>query len=162
MRIIVKNKFVSWGGSSKVEDEAGNALYRVKGKAFSWTRKKKLVDLSGNVLYRIRNKWPTWLLHSAFICDVDGNKLLRVRQNLSFKRFYTVEDCADDIQFEGYPLYGMQVTKNGEYIGAIKKEFWALRDYFVLDIPDGQDPTFMIALTIAIDNIGDKSRSQSA
>ena len=161
MKIIVKNKYISWGGSSKVEDEAGNPLYRVKGKVFSWTRKKTLVDLSGNVLYRIRNKWPTFLMHSAFICDADGNKLCKVRQNLSFKRIFAVENCADEILIDGVPLYGMTVTRNGEYIGTITRKFWSLRDYFILDVPDGQDPTFMIALTIAIDNIHDKSRGQS-
>ena len=161
MKIIVKNKFVSWGGSSKVEDEYGKPLYKVKGKAFSWTKKKTLKDLKGNVLYRIRNKWPTWLLHSAFICDVDGNKMLKVRQQIKFNHIFTVEDCADDIQFDGYPLYGMQVTRNGEYAGTITKKFWSLRDYFELNIPDGQDPAFMIALTIAIDNIQDKDKRRS-
>ena len=161
MKIIVKNKYVSWGGSSKVEDEAGNALYRVKGKVFSWTKKKRLLDLNGNLLYRIRNKWPTFLMHSALICDVDGNKLCKVRQRLSFSRLYSVEDCSDDIQIDGVPLSGMNVTRNGEYIGTITRKFWSLRDYFVLDIPNGQDPTFMIALTIAIDNIHDKSRGQT-
>ena len=161
MNIIVKNKFFSFGGGSKVEDEAGNALYRVKGIFLSWTRRKRLVDLNGNVLYKIRNKWPTFLLHSAFICDVDGNKLLKLKQNLRFKHPFVVQDCSDDIQIEGYPLTGMQVTRNGEFLGNIKKEFWALRDYYVLDIPDGQDPTFLIALTVAIDNVHDRARGQS-
>ena len=161
MKIIVKNKFISWGGSSKVEDAAGNPLYRVKGRMFSWTRKKRLVDLNGNLLYKIRNKWTTWLLHSAFICDANGKKLCRVRQNLSFKRLYAVEDSADNILLDGVPYSGMTVTRNGEYIGTITRKVWTLRDYFVLDVPDGQDPTFMIALTIAIDNIHDKSRGQT-
>lgn len=161
MKIIVKNKFVSWGGSSKVEDASGKALYRVKGKAFSWTRKKTLLDLNGNVLYRIRNKWPTFILHSAFICDKDGNKICKVKQNLSFKHNYLIEETRDSIQVNGYILNGMQVTRNNQYIGTIKKEFWALRDYFVLDVPDDQDPTFLIALVIAMDNIQDKSSGQS-
>ena len=161
MRIIVKNKFFSWGGSSKVEDEAGNPLYSVKGKVFSFTAKKRLVDLNGNVLYKIRNKWPTFLLHSAFICDADGNKLCKVRVSMRLSRVYVVEDCADDIQIDGFPLYGMEVRRNGEYIGTITKKFWSLRDYYELDLPDGKDPTFMIALSIAIDNVHDKSRGQT-
>ena len=162
MKIIVKNKFISWGGSSKVEDEAGNALYKVKGKAFSWTKKKTLCDLNGNVIYRIRNKWPTFLLHSAFILDRAGNKICKIKQTFfNFQKLYDVQQCADDIQVDGYILSGTRVTRNGEYIGTIRKEFWALRDYFVLDVPDGQDPTFLIAFTIAIDNIGDKARAQA-
>ncbi|MCH5152330.1 MAG: LURP-one-related family protein [Clostridiales bacterium] len=162
MKIIVKNKFVSWGGSSIVEDEAGNQLYQVKGKAFSWHKKKTLLDMNGNVLYRIRNKWPTFLLHSAYICDKDGNKLCKVKANLSFKHGYVIQETNEDIQVHGYILSGMQVSRNGVYIGTVTKEFWALRDYFVLDVLDGQDPTFLIALVIAIDNIQDKSQGQAS
>ena len=161
MKIIVKNKFVSWGGSSKVEDEAGNPLYRVKGKAFSWTRKKTLLDLNGNVLYRIRNKWPTFLLHSAYVCDKDGNRICKVKQNISFKQAYVIEETRDDIRVNGYILSGMQVARNGQYLGTVTKKFWSLRDYFELDVLDGQDPSFLIALVIAIDNVNDKSQGSS-
>ena len=161
MKIIVKNKFVSWGGSSKVEDEAGNSLYSVRGKAFSWTKKKRLLSNDGRVLYRIRNKWPTFIMHSAFICDSQDNVICKVKMNLSFKQMYVFEQTSENIQVSGYILDGMQVVRNGVYIGTIKKEFWALRDYYVLDVPNGQDPTFLIALTIAIDNIHDKSQNKS-
>lgn len=162
MKIIVKNKFVSWGGSSKVQDADGNDIYTVKGRAFSWTKKKILKDMDGNVLYRIRNKWPTFMLHSALIHDESGNKICKIKQTFfNFKNLYEVKESDDDIQVTGYITSGMQVTRNGEYIGTIKKDFWKLRDYFVLDVPDGQDPAFMIAFTIAIDNIGDKSAKQN-
>ena len=160
-KIIVKNKFVSWGGSSKVEDEAGNALYEVQGHAFSWTRRKTLCDLKGNVLYKIRNKWPTFIMHSAYITDGNDNTLCRVKETLNFNQLYMVDETRDDIQITGYILQGVQVVRNGVLIGTIKKEFWKLRDYFVLEYPDMQDPAFLIALTIAIDNIGDKNKSSS-
>ena len=117
--------------------------------------------MNGNVLYRIRNKWPTFLLHSAYVCDPDGNKICKVKANLSFKQAFIVEETSDNIQVNGYPLTGMQVARNGQYIGTITKEFWALRDYFVLDFLDGQDPSFLIALTIAMDNIQDKAQRQA-
>ena len=161
MQIIVKNKFFSWGGSSKVEDEAGKSLYQVRGAFFSWTRRKKILDLEGNLLYKVRNKWPTFLLHSALVFDANGNKICKIRQTLRMNRIFLVEDCAQDIQIMGAPLLGMSVVVNGETIGSITKKFWSLRDYFVLDVPDGQDPTFLIAMTIAIDNIHDKARGQS-
>ena len=158
MKIIVKNKFVSWGGSSKVEDTNGNQLYRVKGKAFSWTRKKTVLDNDGNVLYVIRNQWPTFFLHSAYIYDAHGNKICKVKQNISFKQGFIFEETKDNIQVNGYLLNGMQVARNGVYLGTVTKEFWAMRDYFVLDVLDGSDPTFLIAIVIAIDNIGDRSK----
>lgn len=161
MKIIVKNKFVSWGGSSKVEDEAGNALYRVKGSAFTFTHRKRLLDLNGNLLYKIRNKWPTVIMHSAYVSDGNGNKLCRVKEKFKIGQPFLVDETSDDIQITGYILHGLQVVCNGVLIGTIKKEVWKLRDYFVLDVPVEQNAAFMIALTIAIDNIGDKNKSSS-
>lgn len=161
MKIIVKNKFISWGGSSKVEDEHGKALYKVKGKAFSWTRKKILKDLNGNVLYIIKNKWPTWLLHSAYICDSRGNKICRVRQNIKFNEIYKVEETRDEIKVIGNPWDGMQVARNGQYIGTVTRKILSFTDTFILELLDGQDPAFLIAMTIAFDNIQDKSNNQS-
>ena len=40
MTFSVKNKFVSLGGGSFVEDDNGNRLFKVKGKMFSPTRKE--------------------------------------------------------------------------------------------------------------------------
>ena len=40
MKFYVKNKFLSWGGSSEVLNENKEPIYKVKGKVFSITRKK--------------------------------------------------------------------------------------------------------------------------
>ena len=162
MKIIVKNKLVSWGGSSTVQDEAGKDLYRVKGKILSLSKKKKLVDMSCNVLYCIRNKVPTLIRHSAFICDKNGKKICKVARDVSIRSNYTVEGLGDNITVKG-SLTGssMEVRVNGEIIGSIRNEFFSLTDCFVIDTVDGQDPTFLVALVVAIDNIRDNARGQS-
>ena len=45
MKIYVKNKLVSLGGSSTVKDANGNDIIKVKGKFLSLTRKKKILDM---------------------------------------------------------------------------------------------------------------------
>lgn len=52
MTFSVKNKFVSLGGGSFVEDDNGNRLFKVKGKMFSPTRKKILCDINGKKTVR--------------------------------------------------------------------------------------------------------------
>ena len=47
MKVYIKNKFMSLGGSSTVVDENKQPIYKVKGKIISITKKKKIKDMSG-------------------------------------------------------------------------------------------------------------------
>ena len=51
------------------------------------------------------------------------------------------------------------IFKNGETVGAIKRNMDFMRDSFVLEINDNEDVAFFVALVIAIDNIRDKDRN---
>lgn len=78
MTFSVKNKFVSLGGGSFVEDDNGNRLFKVKGKMFSPTRKKILCDINGKKLFVIRNKFWHFFRKSAFIYNENGEKILKL------------------------------------------------------------------------------------
>ena len=69
MKVYIKNKFISLGGSSTVVDENKQPLYKVKGKIISVTKKKKIKDMSGKTLFTVRNKWLNFFTHKAFIYD---------------------------------------------------------------------------------------------
>ena len=57
MKFYVKNKFLSWGGSSEVLNENKEPIYKVKGKVFSITHKKYICDMEDNRLFMVRNKY---------------------------------------------------------------------------------------------------------
>lgn len=157
MKLYVKNKLGSIGGSSKVLDENKEPVYKVKGKIFSITRKKRICDLDGNVLYRVRNKYWHFFLKSAFIYDADGEKIVTVKRKLRLKNDYSVQGTQDEIKIDG-TIFGwnFKVIKNGEIIGTIKRNFTVFVDAFELDVDNPDDAPFMIALVIAIDNITDR------
>lgn len=158
MKIIIKNKFFSLRGSSNVEDESGRALFQVKGKFFTFTAEKELYDMNGKLLYTIRNKFFNWWYPSAYICDANGNKLARIKRNLSIKHDYSIEGINSDIRLDGtFWGYTSKVYRDNKFIGTLKKEFWAMRDYFTLEVEDGEDAAFLVALVIALDNIQDKA-----
>ena len=157
MKLYVKNKFGSIGGSSKVLNENNEPAYKVKGRVFSITRKKRICDLDGNVLYRVRNKYWHFFLKSAFIYDADGEKIVTVKRKLRLKNDYSVQGTQDEIKIDG-TIFGwnFKVIKNGEIIGTIKRNFTVFVDAFELDVDNPDDAPFMIALVIAIDNITDR------
>jgi len=157
MKLIIKNKIISLGGGSTVTDEAGSPVYKVKGRVFSPTHLKKITDLEGHVLYKVRNKMLKFLFNKAYIKDDRGNKIAKVTNEglLSFK---TV-DYEDNIVIKRNAYLDYDIIKNGDIVGAVRRNLDLLRDSFMLEINDNEDVAFFVALVIAMDNIRDNDRN---
>ncbi|MBQ9485325.1 MAG: LURP-one-related family protein [Clostridia bacterium] len=156
MKLIIKNKILSLGGASFVENEAGEQVYVIKGKIFSPTRKKIVQNMNGETLYKVRNKWFNFIFNKAYIMDVEGNKIAKVTNDGLFG--LKVVDYPDNIVIKGGIKWRREITKNGELVGAITRNFAVMRDAFTLEINDNEDIPFFVALVIAMDNIRDKDR----
>lgn len=155
MKLYIKNKFITLRGSSSVTDESGSDVFVVKGTFFTFTHKKRIKDTDGKLLYKVRNKWINVFTHSAYIYDGEGKKVAKVKRKFGFKHEFVVEGYRDEISVKGdFLSWTLDVFRNGEQIGTIRREF-ALTDSFVLETVTENDAAFMVALVIAIDNIGD-------
>ena len=158
MKFYVKNKFLSWGGSSEVLNENKEPIYKVKGKVFSITRKKYICDMEDNRLFMVRNKYWHLFLKSAFIYDAEGNKLLKVKRKFAIKNDYSVQGTEDEYAIDGSVFgWNFSVIKNGEVIGTIKRELNFIVNSFEVNVENPENAPFMIAFVIAIDNIVDRS-----
>lgn len=163
MKVVVRNKILSIGGSSVVEDENGNDIYRVKGKVFSPTRKKTIYDMEGNKLFEVRNKFWKFITQRAFIKDCSTNeRLATVKYGVwTTNGRYVVEDYKDEIEIVGKRFsLSREVKKNGETMANITSEFLKVADNFTIDANE-EDIPFLSALVIAIDNIKDKEKKDN-
>lgn len=159
MKLFIKNKFFSIGGSSFVTNEAGENVYKVKGKWFSPTRKKIIKDMQGEKLYKVRNKWFNFFFNKAYIYDAEGEKIAKLT-NDGITGLKLV-DYPDNINIaRGAFKLKREICKNGECVGYVTRDFSFFRDSFTLDINDNEDIAFFVALVIAIDNIRDKDRNE--
>lgn len=161
MKVYIKNKTISWGGDSVVLDENKQTLFKVKGKAFSPTHKKRIKDSSGKTIYTIRNKFWKLTRRTAFVYDENKVKVAKVIfKMLSAKREYFVEGSNDEIKIIGqYFSPRCEITKNGEIIGIITRDFKLFGDAFELEAEEENMP-FLIALVIALDNIEDSKKNK--
>lgn len=157
MKLFIKNKLASVNGSSKVTNENDEEIFKVKGKFFSISRKKKIYDMQGNLLYIVKNKVFNWFKHSSFIISSSGQKLAKVT-NRFWGGGFDVLGYTDEISVEGYTLSGFTVLKNGETIGTITCNFFSMVDNFEVTVSDNEEPAFLVALIIAIDNIKDRRK----
>ena len=157
MELSIRNKWVSIGGSSVVQDVNGNDVLKVKGKVFSFTRKKVVTDLEDNVKYIVRNKFWRLFTYRAFVLDASGQQKAMLRRKIfSFHDRYTVQTDLGEMEIIGNFLqFNYKIMLNGKEIGHVARKI-SLRDSFVLTIDDEYDYMFMVALVIAVDNITDR------
>lgn len=159
MKVYIKNKLVSLGGSSTVVDVQQNPVFQVKGRIISPTRKKILCDKDGNRLYSIRNRFINIFIHKAFIYDKDGNRVATVKDKwLNLHNEYFILGTQDEYKIEGkFFSLTSQILKNGVVAGIIRRQITFFVDAFELDAGESEMP-FMIALVIALDNICDRKQ----
>lgn len=157
MELLIKNKWVSLGGSSVIQDVNGKDVMKVKGKVFSFTRKKFLTDLNDNVKLIVRNKFWRLFTYKAFVLDADNNVKATVRRKIfSFHDRYFVTSDLGEMEIIGNIFqFNYKILLNGKEIGHVARKI-SLRDSFVLTIDDNYDAVFMAALVIAVDNITDR------
>lgn len=163
MKLFIKNKYITIGGSSYVKDENDKDMFAIKGKVFSITHKKEVYDTNGNLHYIVRNKFWHFINDSTYIYDKDKNKIAMLANNkFDFKHKFVLTGYKDDITISGnllqFPDIKMEITKNGQKIGTLTKDFNILRDTYTLEIDNEQDAPFMVALAIGVDNIFDTAK----
>ncbi|MBO4428536.1 MAG: LURP-one-related family protein [Clostridia bacterium] len=162
MELSIRNKWVSLGGSSVVQDTAGNDVFKVKGKVFSFTAKKTITDLNDNVKYVVRNKFWRLFTYRAFILDPEENVKAEIRRKIFslHDRYFVTSDMGELEVIGNIFQFNYKILLNGQEIGHVARKI-SLRDSFVLTINDDVDAAFMVALVIAIDNITDRKDQNS-
>ena len=160
MKLFIKNKFITIDGSSYAINENNKNVFKVKGKWFSLTKKKKIYDMDGELLFVVRNKFWHFINNSCLIYNGDKELVVKITdKGFDFRNSFIVQGIKDEIIFSGnlfqFPNIKMEISKNGEKIGTLIKEFNMFRDTFTLDVDSEEDAGLFVALTIAIDNIFD-------
>ena len=154
MEVYIRNKWVSFGGSSVVKDVNENDILKVKGKVFTFTKKKMVCSMDDEVKYIVRNKFWTLFVKKAFILDKDGNQVALIKRKFfSVHDRYFVESKLGNFEIIGNILgFDYHIKLDGVEVGHISRKI-SLRDSFVLSVGEGCDLPFYVSFVIAIDNI---------
>lgn len=163
MELAIKNKWITLGGSSTVQDLEGKDVLYVKGRIFSFTRKKFIQDMEGNLKFIVRNKFWRLFQRKAFVENTNGEIIATIRRKIfSLHDHYYVYSNLGDLQIRGNILgFDYHITLDGKEIGHISRKI-SLRDSYVLSIDDSYDYVTFVALVIAVDNITDRRRQDSS
>ena len=165
IELSIRNKWISFRGSSVVKDTSENDVLKVQGKFFTVTYKKFIQTLEGETKYIVRNKFWKLFAYKAFVIDpVTKEHVVTIRRKVfSFHDRYFMKSKLGDIEIRGNILcFDYHIFLNGKEVGHVARKI-SLRDSFVLTIEDDNaDIYFWTALVIAIDNITDERANNSS
>ena len=153
MRFIIKQKFFSFGDSFVIKDEMGNPHFQVQGKVFSFGDKLRLYDMQGNEVVYIEQK--LFKLLPEYTIYYKGMPAAKVKKEFTFfKPRFNIESFIGNYTIEGN-FWGMDfnVLKNGRIVAQVSKSWFSFRDTYGVDIADGEDNAFILALVIVIDQV---------
>jgi len=153
LRFIIKQRIFSFGDSFIINDEMGNPRFQVQGKVFSIGDKLRIYDMQGNEIVYIEQK--LFKLLPEYTIYYSGMPAARVKKEFTFfKPRFNIESFIGNYTIEGN-FWGMDfnVLKNGRIVAQVSKRWFSLRDTYGVDISDGEDYAFILALVIVIDQV---------
>ncbi len=149
MKLYIKQKVFSWRDKFTVKDEAGNDRYFVEGELFSWGKKLHVTDLGGKEVAFIQQKVFSFL--PRYFVYVGGEEIAEIVKEFSILRpKYSIEGLGWDINGDFWS-HNYMITKNGNPIVTISKEWMTWGDSYELDIADPDDETVALAVVLTID-----------
>ena len=151
MKLYIKQKIFSWSDRFTVKDSSGNDRYFVEGELFSWGKKLHVYDMSGNEVAFIQQKVFSFL--PRYFVYVNGSEVAEIVKEFTFFfPRYSIAGLGWDIE-GSFMAHDYQITRNGQPIVIISKEWMTWGDSYELDITDSRDEIVALAVVLTIDAV---------
>ncbi|MCB0239835.1 MAG: LURP-one-related family protein, partial [Anaerolineae bacterium] len=150
----MREKLVSIGDDSWIENDRGEKVYKVDGKALRLRNTLILEDRSGQELAKIQTK-VVRIKDTMEIEGPNGETLGVVKKALitPVRERYTVKiGNGPDIDIQGNILdheYKFEIGR--DRIAEVSKKWFRIRDTYGVEIDPGQNDVVILAATVALD-----------
>ena len=155
-RYQMRQKLISVGGDSWIEDGNGERAFRVNGKALRMRRTLDLEDVSGNVLCRIQTR----VLHirdTMVIERPDGEQMAKVHKALITplrERWKVDVEDGDDIEIQGNIVdHEYELEVDGKKVAEVSKKWFRIRDTYGIQVGPDISPVLALAVAVALDSM---------
>lgn len=153
MKYLIRQHIFSFGDNFTIKDEMEQDRYMVSGKVFSFGDKLKIEDLNGNELFYIEQQLFRFL--PEYYIYAGGQQVASVKKQLTFfTPKFVIDSVYGSYDIEGNIFgYDFQISKDGIIVASISKKWFAFSDTYGVEIADGEDHAFLLALAIVIDQV---------
>lgn len=154
VRYQMREKLLSIGDDSWIEDDAGERVFKVNGKAARLRDTFVLEDLAGNEVARIKER----ALHVRDTMTIDlGDRRATVKKALVGlrPRFHVEVDGAADLKAHGNIVdHEYEIEQDGDTVAHVSRKWFRVRDTYGVEVLEGADTALVLAIVVAIDDMG--------
>ena len=169
MRYQMKQKLLSLGQDFTIEDEEGNAAYKVDGRAISFGAKYSFQDAAGEELAFISQKVLS--LKKRYQIFREEEMVAEVIRDFSWRALLGSGQHSDRLTIDvpGPDDYSVQgsffrceyrFTRGGQQVAQVSRNFFSFSDSYGIDISEGEDEVLILASAVVIDHICDSDESR--
>jgi uncharacterized protein YxjI len=153
-RYQMREKALAIGDDFWVEDDQGNRVFKVDGKALRIRSTFALKDASGTAVASIQERMMT--IRDTMVIELASGHKATVK-----KRLLGIRDRFN-IEVEGGPKltatgnfvdHEYEIEQDGTTVGRVSKKWFRIRDTYGIEVVEGADPAFMIAISVCIDEM---------
>ena len=161
MKYILSEKLMSIGNHFTILDENKNKLFYVDGKVLTIGEKLYINDTSGKRIFTIKKKLIR--LTDTYSIEKDGKVYATLRKDLIniISDKFDLKSPYGDIRIKGNFIdYDYKFKLNGDVIANVSKKFIAIRDKYIVEIDNFEDPLLILACTVIIDMISHENKNR--
>jgi uncharacterized protein YxjI len=159
-RYQMREKLLSIGDDSWIENAEGEHVFKVNGKALRVRRTLILEDLDGNELCKIQER-KLRVKDSMEIEGPQGHRLAIVKKAMITPlraRFDVNVEDGPDLRVQGNIVdHEYEIEADGTKIAEISKRWFRVRDTYGVEIAPGHDDIVVLAVAVAVDAMADRA-----
>jgi len=153
MKFLIRQKIFSIGEKFTIKDEQDKDCYQVKGAIFTLAKKLELLDMQEQTLISIRQKLFAFM--PEYFLLKGEEQVARIKQKFAFlKPKFEITGVNGTYSMEGnFLAYDFTLVKEGTVAATVSKKFFSFTDSYGVEVAQGEDPAFILALVIVIDQV---------
>jgi uncharacterized protein YxjI len=160
-RYQMRQRLLSIGDDFTIEDQDGNAAFKVDGKALRIRETLIFQDMDGNELLKIQAR-ALRVRDTIEIEDADGSNAATVKKALitPFRdRFEVAVANGPDLDVKGNIVeHDYRLEGDGEKVGEVSKKWFRVADTYGIEIAPGQNDVLVLAIAVALDHMAHPAR----
>jgi uncharacterized protein YxjI len=156
IRYQMREKLLSIGDDSWIDDQSGRRAFRVNGKALRVRSTLVLEDDRGSELLKIQDR-PVRVRDVMEIEDAAGSTVATVRKAMITplrERFSVDVAGAGGWEAQGNIVdHEYEIEADGRKVAEVSKRWFRVRDTYGVEITPGQNDVLLLAVTVCIDSM---------
>lgn len=156
VRFQMREKLMSIGDDSWIEDSNGRKAFKVNGKALRVRNTLVLEDPSGRELFKIQDR-PVRVRDVMEIEDASGGTAATVKKAMitPLRERYSVSVTGGaDMDIQGNIVdHEYEISQGGTKVAEVSKKWFRVRDTYGVQVAPGQNEALVLAMTVCVDQI---------